>query len=218
MWAGLRTVMKNRTVLVLGLAYFMLKPARYAILLWGPVIIYERMPEIGKVASAIVPTAFELAGLVGPILIGIASDKYFGARRVPACVLSLVVLTICLGLFVPAMQSGSLYMVVGLLFMMGLTLYGPDSMISGSAAIDFGSKDGAASAAGFVNGCGSVGAVLGGLLPGYFDTITVFIVFTGAALLASLMLVPFWNSRPKTVENIELTSPAVQPVIVGTNS
>lgn len=218
MWAGLRIVMKNRTVMVLGLAYFMLKPARYAILLWGPVIIYDRMPEIGKVASAIVPTSFELAGLIGPILIGIASDKYFGARRIPSCVLSLVVLTICLGLFVPAMQSGSLYMVVGLLFMMGLTLYGPDSMISGSAAIDFGSKDGAASAAGFVNGCGSVGAVLGGLLPGYFDTITVFLVFTGSALLASLMLVPFWNSRPKTAENPQLVSTPVQPVIVGTSA
>jgi OPA family sugar phosphate sensor protein UhpC-like MFS transporter len=210
--------MKNRTVLVLGLAYFMLKPARYAILLWGPVIIYERMPEIGKVASAIVPTSFELAGLIGPILIGIASDKYFGARRIPVCVLSLVVLTVCLALFVPAMQSGSLYLVVGLLFMMGLTLYGPDSMISGSAAIDFGSKDGAASAAGFVNGCGSVGAVLGGLLPGYFDTITVFMVFTGAALLAILMLLPFWNSRPKTVETQLSVSIPVQPVIVGTNS
>jgi OPA family sugar phosphate sensor protein UhpC-like MFS transporter len=116
------------------------------------------------------------------------------------------------------MQSGSLYMVVGLLFMMGLTLYGPDSMISGSAAIDFGSKDGAASSAGFVNGCGSVGAVLGGLLPGYFDTITVFMVFTGAALLAILMLLPFWNSRPKTVESQLSVSIPVQPVIVGTNS
>jgi OPA family sugar phosphate sensor protein UhpC-like MFS transporter len=218
MWAGLRTVMKNRTVLFLGLAYFMLKPARYAILLWGPVIIYERMPEIGKVASAIVPTSFELAGLIGPILIGIASDKYFGARRIPACVLSLVVLTACLALFVPAMQSGSLYVVVGLLFMMGLTLYGPDSMISGSAAIDFGSKDGAASAAGFVNGCGSVGAVLGGLLPGYFDTITVFVVFTGAALLAAAMLIPFWNSRPKTVENTVSDATPAQPIALGTTS
>ena len=33
-------------------------------------------------------------------------------------------------------------------------------------------------------------------LPGYFDTLTVFFVFTATALLASLLLVPFWNSRP----------------------
>jgi len=216
--AGLRSVLKNRTVLILGLAYFMLKPARYAILLWGPVIIYERMPAIGKVASAIVPTSFELAGLVGPILIGYASDKLFGARRMPACVISLALLTVCLALFVPAMQSGSLYFVVGLLFMMGMTLYGPDSMISGTAAIDFGNKDGAASAAGFVNGCGSVGAILGGLLPGYFDTVTVFLVFTAAALLASVMLVPFWNSRPKTLEVQDSFQSAGQLSIAGTKA
>jgi OPA family sugar phosphate sensor protein UhpC-like MFS transporter len=55
------------------------------------------------------------------------------------------------------------------------------------------------------------------LLPGYFDTITVFLVFTGAALLASLMLIPFWNSRPKTVEKQQSVSMPVQPVVVGTN-
>ncbi|MCO6059999.1 MFS transporter [Pseudomonas sp. MOB-449] len=212
-WTALRKVLKNRTVLVLGLAYFLLKPARYAILLWGPVIVYERMPSIGKVASAIVPTAFELAGLVGPILIGLASDKLFGARRMPACVFSLIVLTVCLGLFVPAMQSGSLYLVVGLLFMMGMTLYGPDSMISSSAAIDFGTQEAAGTAAGFVNGCGSVGAILGGLLPGYFDTNTVFLVFTAAALLASLMLVPFWNSRPQTLKAPENFPANAQPAL-----
>lgn len=217
-WTALRKVLKNRTVLVLGLAYFLLKPARYAILLWGPVIIYERMPAIGKVASAIVPTAFELAGLVGPILIGYASDKVFGARRMPACVVSLIALTVCLALFVPAMQSGSLYLVVGLLFMMGMTLYGPDSMISGSAAIDFGDQDGAGTAAGFVNGCGSVGAILGGLLPGYFDTITVFLIFTAAALLASLMLVPFWNSRPKTLKAPDSVPATCEPALAGAKS
>lgn len=192
---SLKTIAKNRNILVLGLAYFMLKPARYAILLWGPVMIYERMPEIGKIASAVVPTAFGVAGLAGPILIGIISDKVFGARRFPACVISLIGLAFCLILFVPAMNTGSVYVVVALLFMMGLTLYGPDAMICGVAAIDFG-KGSAGTAAGFVNGCGSIGAVLGGLLPGYFHTETVFFVFTGSAVVAILMMLPFWNSRP----------------------
>ncbi|HCG0870250.1 TPA: MFS transporter [Pseudomonas aeruginosa] len=195
----LAKVVRNRTVLCLGLAYFLLKPARYAILLWGPVIVYERMPALGKVGAAIVPTAFEVAGLLGPILIGFASDKLFGARRMPACVISLLALTVCLALFVPAMTTGSIPIVVGLLFMMGLTLYGPDSMICGSAAIDFGTGEAAGTASGFVNGCGSVGAILGGLLPGYFDTYTVFIGFTVAALIATAVLLPHWNSRPDGV-------------------
>ncbi|MCY1379872.1 hypothetical protein D9M69_676330 [compost metagenome] len=116
------------------------------------------------------------------------------------------------------MQSGSLYLVVGLLFMMGMTLYGPDSMISGSAAIDFGTQDGAGTAAGFVNGCGSIGAILGGLLPGYFDTATVFLVFTAAALLASLMLVPFWNSRPQTLKTPDSVPDIGQPALAGAKS
>ena len=192
----LRAILRNRTVLILGLAYFLLKPARYAILLWGPVIVYEQMPSVGKVGAAIVPTAFELAGLLGPIMIGLASDKLFGARRMPACVLSLLALTVALAMFMGALHTGSVILVMALLFVMGLTLYGPDSMISSTAAIDFGTAKAGATAAGFVNGCGSVGAVLGGLLPGYFDTVTVFIVFAGAALFSSLVLMPYWNARP----------------------
>ncbi|MEX5689549.1 MFS transporter [Pseudomonas silesiensis] len=192
----LREILRNRTVLVLGLAYFLLKPARYAILLWGPVIVFEQMPSVGKVGAAIIPTAFELAGLLGPILLGLASDKLFGARRMPACVISLLALTVALALFMGALHTGSVVLVVALLFVMGLTLYGPDSMISGAAAIDFGTAKAGATAAGFVNGCGSVGAILGGLLPGYFDSVTVFIVFAGCALFSALVLVPHWNSRP----------------------
>jgi sugar phosphate permease len=195
-WEPLREILRNRTVLTLGLAYFMLKPARYAILLWGPVIVFEQMPSVGKVGAAIIPTAFELAGLLGPIMIGLASDKLFGARRMPACVLSLLALTVSLVFFMGALHTGSVLLVVALLFFMGLTLYGPDSMISGAAAIDFGTAKAGATAAGFVNGCGSVGAILGGLLPGYFDTVTVFIVFAGCAMFSSLVLIPHWNSRP----------------------
>ena len=117
---GLQASLRNRTVLVLGLAYFMLKPARYAILLWGPVIVYEQMPSVGKVGAAIIPTAFELAGLLGPIMIGLASDKLFGARRMPACILSLLALTVSLAFFMGALHSGSVVLVVGVAIVFAL--------------------------------------------------------------------------------------------------
>jgi sugar phosphate permease len=149
-------------------------------------------------------------------MIGLASDKLFGARRMPACVISLLLLTVTLAAFMAAMTSGSVVLVVALLFVMGLTLYGPDSMISGAAAIDFGSAKAGATAAGFVNGCGSVGAVLGGLLPGYFDSVTVFIVFAGCALFSALVLLPHWNSRPASAEQASDVAPntsmAVKPL------
>ena len=81
------------------------------------------------------------------------------------------------------------------------TEYGPDSMLSGSAAVDFGTRKRAGTATGFVNGCGSIGAVLGGLLPGYFDSETVFMGFAAATFLAGVLLIPFWNLTPKGTED-----------------
>nr|WP_300309159.1 MFS transporter [Halomonas sp.] len=193
--SSLKEVMQSRTILVLGLCYFLLKPARYALLFWGPLMVYERMPQIGKMAAVIIPTSFEVAGLFGPILVGFVSDKLFRAKRFPACALSLILLAIMLMLFVPAMNSGNVILVVTILFVIGLTLYGPDSMISGAAAVDFGGRS-AATASGFVNGCGSVGAILGGILPGFFDSQSVFMFFTAMALVAMLLTASRWNLRP----------------------
>jgi hypothetical protein len=34
------------------------------------------------------------------------------------------------------------------------------------------------------------------LLPGYFDSVTVFIIFAGCAMFSAFVLIPHWNSRP----------------------
>ncbi|WP_219413488.1 MFS transporter [Pseudonocardia nigra] len=186
----------DRMVLTLGASYFLLKPARYAILLWGPVIVIERIPEAGMLEAVVIPVAFGVAGLAAPILIGLVSDKLFQARRIPPAVLSLLGLVAVLVLFVPLTASGDVTIVVVMLALIGLTVYAADAMISCVCAVDFGTSEHAGASAGFVNGCGSVGAILGGLLPGYLGAGALFYGFAGAALLAALLLVPRWNSMP----------------------
>jgi MFS transporter, OPA family, glycerol-3-phosphate transporter len=183
-------------VLRLGLSYFLLKPARYAILLWGPVLVLQAMPGIDKITAILVPVAFGVAGLVAPIALGWMSDTLFDARRVPVCVLSLAVLVGVLCLWGPLTASGSVWLVSAALALIGLAAYGADAMISGVAAVDFGTSRYAAGSAGFINGCGSVGAILGGLLPGYFGGTALFFGFAVAATAAATILVPQWNRRP----------------------
>jgi len=48
----------------------------------------------------------------------------------------------------------------------GFLVFIPDSLISGTAAIDFGTKKGASTANGVINGMGSIGQMLGVMLPG----------------------------------------------------
>ncbi|MEV6432390.1 MFS transporter [Nocardia sp. NPDC051463] len=191
-----RTVTRDRMVMTLGAAYFLLKPARYAILLWGPVIVAERLDDAGNFQAITVPIAFGVAGLIAPVLIGRISDKVFHARRMPACVVSLAGLVTALALFGPLTATGNVWVMVAALAAIGLTIYGADAMISCVAAVDFGTSKHAGAATGTINGCGSIGAILGGLLPGYLETGQLFYGFAGAAFIAMLLLIPRWRRMP----------------------
>lgn len=192
-----REALRDKMVLTLGVAYFLLKPARYALLLWGPVIVSRRLPEVGMVGATLIPVAVGVAGLVAPMLIGWLSDKVFGSRRVPPCVLSLGVLMVMLILFMPLTAAGSAWVMIAVLTVIGLALYAADAMIAGVAAVDFGNSSGAGTATGLVNGLGSIGAILGGLLPGFLSGEALFYVFAAAACLAGLVMLPHWNRTPK---------------------
>ncbi|TGA84510.1 MFS transporter [Streptomyces sp. MZ04] len=193
-----RRTLGDRMVLTLGASYFLLKPARYAILLWGPVLVSRRLPEVDKVGATLIPVAFGVAGVVAPIAVGWLSDRVFGSRRVPPCALALGVLTVALALFMPLTATGSAGVLIAVLAVIGLSVYAADSMISCVAAVDFGTDDAAGTAAGLVNGCGSVGAILGGLLPGFLSGGALFTIFAVAAFLAGLLMLPHWNRLPRT--------------------
>lgn len=197
--AALATAVRNRMVLMLGLSYFLLKPARYAILLWGPVIVSQRIPEASHLEAVVIPVSFGVAGLAAPIVIGYVSDRLLGARRIPSTVLSLAVLVAALVAFEPLTASGSVPVMVAVLALIGLAVYAADTMISCTAAVDFGTSERAGASAGFINGCGSVGAVLGGLLPGYLGAGVLFYGFAAAALVSGLILLPWWNRMPDAV-------------------
>ena len=192
----LAAVRHDPMVLRLGLVYFLIKPARYAILLWGPVLVLEAAPQLSMMNAVLVPVAFGVAGVFAPIAAGWLSDTVFGARRVPPSVLCLVLLVVSLALWQPIAATGSITGITVLLAAVGLTAYGADSMISGVAAVDFGTSKYAAGATGFINGCGSIGAILGGLLPGFLTGSTIFTLFAGAALVGALIMLPSWNKRP----------------------
>lgn len=193
LWAAVK---QDPMVLKLGIVYFLLKPARYAILLWGPVLVIEAIPGTSAITAVFVPIAFGVAGIVAPICIGWASDRLFHARRVPPTVMALLLMVAALAMWGPVTSTGSIAAVAALLALVGLTAYGADAMVSGVAAVDFGTSKYAAGATGFINGCGSIGAILGGLLPGFMSGTALFYGFAGAALLAALILIPSWNQRP----------------------
>jgi len=198
-WQTIISVLKEPMVLLMGAAYFLLKPTRYAILFWAPLYISEQLGT-GILESAGISICFELGGPLGTLFGGYVSDIIFKGRRIPICVLSFFALAAIMfsSNHLAAMESRLVF--AGLFFAIGFLLYIPDSLLSGTAAIDFGTRKGASTAAGLVNGCGSVGAILGGSLPGKVSDTwgwgPIFPALAVLVLLAGLVLLPKWNALP----------------------
>ena len=89
----------------------------------------------------------------------------------------------------------------------GFFLFGPDALIASTSAVDFGTKKGAGSAVGFVNGMGSIGQILGLSLPGIISATWGWnVLFNGMGvfiLLAALILLPKWNAVPPSQDGEE---------------
>ena len=88
----------------------------------------------------------------------------------PISIICLIGLSILLFSFNYLAGYQNTLLIACLLFAIGFLLYGPDSLLSGAAAVDFGTKKGASTASGFINGMGAIGAILGGALPGVIAT------------------------------------------------
>ncbi|MBI2082261.1 MAG: MFS transporter [Deltaproteobacteria bacterium] len=193
----IRKVLSNSTVWFCGLSYFCLKLIRYSLMFWLPLYMVEKLGYKADQAGYY-SIAVEVAGFLGAVFAGYASDKLFGSRRGPICTLMFLGLAISLYAHTHLVLMGNFWNVVGMA-LIGFMTYGPDSIMTGAAAMDFGTKEGASTAAGFINGMGSIGAALEGILVGYisqaFGWNFLFYIFVGLALIGALLMATRWKTE-----------------------
>ncbi len=177
-------------VLLVGLFYFFVKFIRYALWSWTPFLL-RRDYGMDLDDAGFLSTLFDVGGIAGVIAAGWLSDKLFNGRRAKVSfflILAMAASTLLLYLLGPA----SLVFFGISVTLVGFSLYGPDSLMSGAGAIDVGSLRGAALAAGIINGMGSIGAVVQELLLGrMLDTAgagPVFATLVASSLLAATAL------------------------------
>jgi sugar phosphate permease len=193
-----RRVLKNPVLWCYGASYFFIKFIRYALLFWLPYYL-STQHGYAEDDAAYLSTAFEGGGIAGVIIIGTLSDRLRHWSRALLAAVGLVLLTVALFAYTHLGESGPA-MNAALLALVGATLFGPDSLISGAAAQDAGGPHAAAMATGFVNGLGSIGAILEGLLvPEISKRLgwnALFPTLVGLALVAALALTPTLRRAP----------------------
>jgi sugar phosphate permease len=174
----------------LGSAYFCLKLIRYSILFWLPYYL-NKVLGYSPAQAGYQSVSFDAGGIVGSIVIGVISDRYFPGRR--RLISAIMVAALAGALFMytrlapisPALNFAGMALV-------GFCLFGPDTIICGAAAQDLGGKREVAKAAGFINGMGSIGAIFQGLVTSgvskRFGWDALFYIFVALALLSCVAL------------------------------
>lgn len=195
-----RTVLRSPLLWCYGSSYFFIKFIRYALLFWLPYYLSTRLGYAGDLAAN-VASAFEVGGIVGVIGLGVLSDR-LSFSRAAVCAVSLVGLAVALGVYIQLGDRGVLLNALGLA-LIGALLFGPDSLLSGAAAQDAGGPRASATATGMVNGLGSIGGMVEGLVvplvSARWGWSALFPLLLVLALGAALALIPALRKRPLRV-------------------
>ena len=194
-----KRVLTSSTIWCYGGSYFGMKLIRYSILFWLPFYLTTAL-HYSPTEAGDMSISFEVGGVLGTIGMGFLSDW---KRHIPRSIFSSIWLVLlAAAIFLYARVGATNWLLnVAIMALVGALLFGPDSLISGAAAQDAGGKYAAATAAGLVNGIGSLGAILQeyvtrGVSEKYgWDKL--FYVFVGLALFSAVCLVPTFRTRPK---------------------
>jgi sugar phosphate permease len=182
---------RNPVIWSLGSAYFFLKLIRYSILFWLPFYL-GKVLGYSTAGAGFQSMSFEVGGIIGAITVGALSDRYFPGRRRQIASIMCAALAVSLLLYVQLAPISVFWNFIGMA-MVGFCLFGPDTLVSGAAAQDLGGKHNVARAAGFINGMGSIGAIVQGSLTSTLSAYSwnylfyAFVAMAGASSLALLL-------------------------------
>ncbi|KAI4335620.1 hypothetical protein L6164_014252 [Bauhinia variegata] len=178
---------------------FFSKLVAYTFLYWLPFYIRHTAvagEHISHKTAGILSTIFDTGGIIGGVLAGLISDM-IEARAVTSILF--LTLSIPALVFYRVYGSVSMFINIALMFLSGLLVNGPYSLITTAVAADLGTQSlnggnsrALATVTAIIDGTGSVGAALGPLLAGYVSSRgwnSVFFMLILSIFFAGLLLI-----------------------------
>ena len=196
---ALRRVYLNPVIWMVGLCCFMVYLTRFAILDWGPMLMKEAK-GVSLAGAGWTVACFEVAGILGTLFSGWATDRLAGGRAPRVCLFMMLGAAAFMGAFwlIPAESSAILY--VAALSGAGFCIYGPQAM-TGTTAVNIATRRFAGTAVGFTSlfsygsvlfsgwGMGFLAERTGGWAVPFLSVVVATVV--GAGLFALL-----WKTKP----------------------
>ena len=195
----LKITLSNPYIWFAAFGLFGLNIVRYGFMSWAPTYMFEEQGATISMA-AYKAIAFPVAGGLGAILAGWASDKLFQNRRAPVAFAMLIALAVFCYLYRIVPGDNWIISLIILLFI-GFFTFGPHVLIVAALPADLGSRKAASSVTGFIDAMGYAGASLTGVGTGYlidnFSWDAAFYFWISGAILAAGMMIFVWKHELK---------------------
>ena len=155
----MRAVFRNKYIWLFSVANFFVYTLRYGMLDWGPTLLTQAKHLTISSAGWMV-AAFEAAGVVGALLSGWLTDRFFGGRPMRVGLIYMVLAGVSVLAFWK-LAGQSMFWNTALLCAAGFFIYGPQCL-AGTAAAKLATKHAAATAVGLTGLFGYASTVLSG--------------------------------------------------------
>jgi sugar phosphate permease len=163
--SNLVATITNPRLWLLAVALGLLNACRYGFVDWG--ISHLREVQAASIgASGLKYSVLPAGGIVGTLVAGWATDRFFGGRRIPVIVAMLLALA-ALVVAYDAITRTNVVASTLALAAIGALIFGPQVLLVGTTPVDLAKRGAAAAACGFVDFFGYLGAASGDQVTGY---------------------------------------------------
>ncbi len=156
----LENVFNNKFIWIVSISNLFVYILRYTVFDWGTSYLTQAKHVDITNASWMV-AGFEIAGLIGALLAGWMTDRFFSGRAMRACVFYMILAGVSIFAFWK-MAGESAFLNSALLCAMGFFIYGPQCLI-GIAAANLATKRAAATAVGLTGFFGYLSTLFSGV-------------------------------------------------------
>ena len=195
-----KMVYKNPVVWILSIANFFVYVVRFSVLDWGPKFLTEAC-NMSFEEAAIAVSAFEIMAIVGTLVAGWVTDKFFRGLAHRTCMWCMVGAGLSMAGFYmfylnPGMVPG--WVLIGVLAMAGFFIYGPQALV-GIAVTNQATKKAAGTANGLVGIFGYLSTAVSGIGIGWladnYGWDYVFIGVIAMAIIGVLIFMSIWGAK-----------------------
>ena len=193
----MKHVFRNPLIWILGFANFFVYIVRFSVLDWGPSLLSQSKGVSMSHAGWLV-AMFEIAGILGMLFSGWATDKWLKGRAHRTCVFCMGFSALFVTLFWMLPNDAPVWLLFVTLCAAGFCIYGPQALI-GIAAANQATKKAAATANGLTGLFGYASTVVSGVGLGFvaehYGWNWAYIGIIAMALVGMVVFLMMWGAR-----------------------